>query len=116
MDDGRGPPSHKRPSLTKTLRSNQGLFERVDVDVTIADDKDGLDGRRLLADLRLSHSQGIRLLAFGAGSPSMGAENAAAGVYQFIGRPLESRAAGELGFSCVGLANKIRRYDLDGAP
>src|SRR5277367_5383162 len=69
-------------------------IDHVHVDLIIADDKDGLDGCQLLADLRVSHPDTIRLLSLDAESPMTVAASAAAAVYQFIRRPLDPHLVG----------------------
>jgi two-component system response regulator HupR/HoxA len=69
-------------------------IDHVHVDLVIAHDKDSVDGCRLLADLRVTHPDTIRVLALEADSAMTLAATAAAAVYQLIRRPLDAHLVG----------------------
>ena len=64
-------------------------FRNMHVDLAIADDGAGLDGPGLLADLRVSHADIVRVLTLDVETVLAAPALAALALYQFVRRPLD---------------------------
>ena len=66
-------------------------LDSVHVDLVIAEDGAGLDGRDLLSELRVSHPEIIRVLALDAERSLTARELEAPSIYQFVRKPLDAQ-------------------------
>ena len=69
-------------------------FRNIHIDLAICDDGGGLDGRSLLADLRVSHADIVRVLTLDVDCALDAPALAALAVYQFVRRPLDPQQIG----------------------
>jgi two-component system response regulator HupR/HoxA len=83
-----------RVMMARSCGEAATTMDHVHVDLVIAEDADGIDGRDLLAGLRVSHPEAIRVLALEGDTAMTASAIAAPAVYQFIRKPLDALQIG----------------------
>ena len=83
-----------RVMVTRSCAEAATIMDHMHVDLVIAEDAPDIDGRGLLAGLRVSHPEAIRVLALDEDCPVTATAIAAPAVYQFIRKPLDAQQIG----------------------
>jgi len=83
-----------RVLIARSAAEATTTLETLHVDLVIAEDGAGLDGREFLKELRVSHPETIRVLTLDGDCPVTATAITAPAVYQFIRKPLDAQQIG----------------------